>query len=449
MKKTKLFTIIIALLMGIGQTNAQETWSLEKCVQHAVDNSLNIKRSAINIKQAELTEQGAKKSRYPNLNGNGSFSYNFGRSLDFTTYEYVTQATGNNSLGLNSNVLLYNGNRINNEIKQSKIDLEASQLDMQQDVNDIALSVARAYLNILFNDEQLANAKQRLKQTQDNLAQVDKLIKAGTRPRNDRLDILANAANDQQSIVNWENTLATSYLTLKVLLQLEPTDELIIEKPTLGDIETAEALNYQMMDVYEKAINSQPFIKAGQLRQESAELAVDIARASRYPTLNANAGVNTRFSTAAVDFTTMEKVPYFDQLDNNFGQNIGVSLSVPIYNNDRAKIAIERAELAVLNTNLANIQAKQQLKTDIQQAIADAESSKLQLAASETAVEAQKAAFDNTEKRFNLGAVNTFEYSTAKNNLEQAEVNLIVAKYQYLFNLKIVDFYLGKKMDFK
>ncbi len=436
------FLGLILLTFNIS-VSAQEIWSLEKCVRHSQQNSLSIKQSAIAIQNAKLTEQGHVKSRLPNLNGGFSVGMNSGRSIDPITNSFTTNATGSNGISLSSGLLLYNGGRIKNSIKQAQYDIAAAEANAQQTSYDLALNVAAAYLNILLSEEQLENSNKRIAQSRNQLDQIDKLIKAGSRPKNDRLDILATIALDEQDIVNKENAIEIAYLNLKQLLLLEPDYDLKIDKPEIP-IPDAATLDYQLSEVYSTAVQQQPAIKAGDMNLKSAEIGVDIAKAGARPSVNLSAAANTVYSTRPL----IPEDPYFNQLSRNFRQNFGANVSIPIYNNHRTRINVERAELNILQTQLNNQQVRQRLKSDIQTAIANAKAAGKTLEASQQTVEARSIAYENTQKRFDLGAINSFELTTSKNNLDQAQVNLIVAKYDYLFKLKIVDYYMGNEMKF-
>lgn len=475
----KLTLTLLSFLFLVNISSAQEVWSLEKCVLEAFNKNINIKRAELNLKDNQLLEKGNRYARYPNLNGSVSGAYQFGRTIDPVTNAFNSLSIGTNSIGLNTGVTLYNGNRISNSIEQSGYNVQAAESDLAQSKNDISITVANAYLNVLFAEEQLDAAIKRKELTQSQLDQVDKLIAAGARPKNDRLEILATIARNDQAIITQENLVENGLLSLKNLLQLDPNFNLQIEKPGTVVIPAEDNPDLLKLDeVYRSTLSNQPFIKADQYRVRSAELGTEIAKANLYPRLSAFAGLNTNYSTrgqrldgtevdvtvpqpAIIDETPttpaipitlllprtipgIEDNPYGNQLNENFGQNIGLSLSVPIYNNGQTRIAIERAELNLINTQYTSEVNKQNLKNNVQTAIANARAAKRTLQASQTTVDASKAAFDNAEKRFQLGAINTFEYATAKNNLDQAEVDLIVAKYDYLFKLKIIDFYLGK-----
>ena len=439
----KLTLTILGFLFLVNISSAQEVWSLEKCVLYARQHNINVQRTEMNVKNNQLLEQGNKQQRYPTLNGSIGAGMNFGRTINPVTNIAENFRFTQNSYGLFTGVTLYNGNRINNQIEQSGYDLEAAKADLEQIKNDIGLNVATAYLNVLFAEEQLQAAINRKELSDQQLGQVDKLINAGARPKNDRLDILAAIARNEQAIIQQENTVETGLLNLKQLLQLDPNFDLQIERPNqviVSADENPDAL--KLNDVYQNALGNQPFIKADENRIKSAALGEDIARSGLIPSLRANGNLGTNYADS--DNPLFPSTSWKDQIVDNFGQSIGLGLNIPIYNQNQTRIRMEQAQLQMIDAQLVSTQNKQNLKTNVQNSIANARAAKRTLQASQTTVDASKAAFENAEKRFQLGAINTFEYATAKNNLDQAEVDLIVAKYDYLFKLKIIDFYLGK-----
>ncbi|MFT5167439.1 MAG: outer membrane protein [Saprospiraceae bacterium] len=479
-KKILLSSVLIASTFFM--VNAQQIWSLEKCIQYARQNSLTMKQAEVGIKNTKLTEKQSRMERMPSLNADGSGGYSFGRTIDPTTNTFQSLSRGTNSFSLGANVTVYNGGRINNTIQQSRLDVAAQKADTEDIANNISLSVAGAYLNILFGEEQLINATKRLQQTQEQLSQTDRLIQAGSLPENERLQILAQIAQNEQQVIAQENNVTISYLNLKNLLQLEPDFDLKVQDP--GDIPipadaAPELFNFKT--IYNQALQAQPIIKAGELRIRSAGLEVDIAKSGMLPSLSFFGNIRTDFATGVPDFgnpnldnvavqlgdpalfnitgigdvsvtpynTTGVTFPdrgYIDQLNDNFGQSVGISLNVPIYNKHRNQINIERARLGILNSQITHEQNKQQLKADIQLAIADTKAAKKQLEAAQRTVDALQASYENTEKKFKLGAANTFEFTSAKNDLDLSKVDLTISKYDYLYKLKIVDFYQGKKI---
>lgn len=469
-------TLLLTLLgLAVLSAQAQNAWTLEKCVDYARQNNLRVKQAEYTIKNTGLTKRQNEFNRLPALSARTSGGLQFGRTIDPTTNTFNTEQIGFNSFSLDLSATLYGGNQINNSVKQSKIDLEAARLDAQATVNDIGLSIANAYLSILLAEEQLANGRRRLELSQTQLEQTDKLIQAGSLPPNDRLDFLAQIALDEQAIVETQNLVAIGYLNLKQLLEIDPTEDIRIVRPESIQIpEGVDPFSFQTDEVYNTALQTQPQIRAADLRLESAQLGENIAQGGYLPTLSLFASLNTNYSSAfqsaifglvrtkqtvfinndpvEIEFENQAPVdfrdiPYDTQIRDNFGQTVGLSLGIPIYSNHRNRINVERARLTVLNTQVTNRQLRQQLKTDVQRSIADARAARESLQAAQRAADAAQAAYDNADKRFRLGAINSLEYTTARNNLDRAQVDVIRAKYQYLFNLKVVDFYLGRPIS--
>ena len=432
---------LLLLCFLFTETNAQNSWSLERCIQYAQQNSLSIKQAEYAVESAQLQEKSSKAERYPNLNASGSFGVQAGRTIDPTTNDFVNRSVSFNSFGINTGVSLFNGFRIKNSIEQSQIDVKAALKDAESTSNNLALNIASSYLQILLSEEQASNASRQLEQANEQLSQTDKLINAGVLPQNDRLDILSQVAINEQTVVQAQNSVEAAYLALKQLLELEPNKEITVEKPGTLIPENVNSDALSLNGVYTQALMTQPQIEAGELRVQSAEVGIDIAKSGKLPSLSIFGGLNTNWSSAASDFLT-----YGKQLNQNFGQNFGLSLNLPVFNRFSNDINIERAELNIKNQQVINNQAKQRLKSEIQTAIANARASKKSFEASTRANEAAAAAFNNAQRRFDLGAINTFEFSTAKANLDRSEIDLTTAKYQYLFNIKVVDFYVGKKL---
>ncbi len=476
----KILLVTAGLFFMLANVSAQESWSLEKCIDHAVQNNLMLKLSQANVAGAELTLKQNKAARLPRVNASGNAGLQLGRTIDPTTNAFDNQTIGFNSFSVNASAMVYNGNSINNSIKQSQLDLKAAQLDGEESVNNLALSVANAYLSILLADDQLINARKRLELSQEQLDQTDKLINAGSLPENNRLDFVSRIAQDEQIIIDAENLLANSYLNLRQLLELDAGQSFDILKPAVN-IPTDNPDLLSLDEVYATALGLQPQVKASDLRIKSAQLGESIAKANLLPSLAIFGGLSSNYSSLAKDFsnpdlsgitfewgapievqvngvnaTVAQQIPvgeiiypdkkYFTQLEENFGQNIGVSISIPIYNNGINQINIQRARINSINQEINSQLVRNTLKTDIQSAVSNARSGKRSYDAAQRALDAAQAAYDNAQKRFDLGSISTFEYSTARNTFDQAETSLIRAKYQYIFYLKVVDFYLGREI---
>ncbi len=468
--KRQLYSLLFLLFAFVSQ--AQEEWSLLRCIEHAIENNLTIKQAEINVDFAKIDETQSKHNRYPNLNFGSSLNSNFGRSTDPITNTNITQNFISNNLSLSSGVTIFNGFRIANSIKKSAIDTKASEYDLQQSKRDISLNVANSYLNVLFADENLAIAQSQLSTSQEQLIQTQRLIDAGVRPENESLDILAQIANNEQIVIGAENSKEIALLGLKQLLRLDPDVSMILTAPSdINVVSDPDVLTFN--EVYNSAIQAQYSIKAADLRVESAHMNEKISKAGLMPNLSFGASIGSNYSNRgmSVEFLT-ERVgqiifingieaeietdqeipifsdnPYFNQLDENLSYGFGLSLNYPIYNNLSNKLGVERAKLNIINAQNLSEQARDGLKTTVQQALADAKASKRKLNAAEKSVKAQQASFNNAEKKFNAGTINTFEYVSIKNALLEAEVNAVLSKYEYLFAMKVLDFYMGKPIN--
>ena len=482
MNKLALTLVTMAICM-VGTIGAQETWSLERCVKYALDHSLDLRQSRIDAKQAEVNQIAAKQLRYPNLTGSTGYDVSFGRQVDRATNDFINERFGNQNLRLNTNVTLFNGGRINNQIKQSALGLQAAELEAEQMSNDISLMVANAFIQILFAKENLSNAEKSRDLISSQLENIDKLIAAGSRPRNERLDLVAQFSQNEQMVVAAANDVDIATLSLKQLLQLDIGVEMDIEVPDIALPSDYDVASLDANEIYQTAKSWQPGIKAGELRKKNAEIGVALARTAMIPELSLGAGAGTFYSTAAksffptggtsvIPFTNLlggstqgiflngestdlsaevgdfrsEKTSYGDQLNQNLGFGVGVSLSVPIYNQGRSKGNHEIAKLEVVRSEIANEQVKNTLKTNVQRSVADLKAAKKQFEAATSTAEANRAAYSDAEKRFGLGVSNNLEFTTAQTNRDRAEVDLIIAKYDYIFKSKVLDFYMGKQI---
>ncbi|MEE9437692.1 MAG: TolC family protein [Saprospiraceae bacterium] len=470
--KHQIFILLMMVFASYGQ--AQDEWSLERCINYALSHNLNIKQNALSVDFAEIDVSQSKHSRYPSLSGGANVSSNFGRTIDPVSNSFITENFFSNGFSLSSGVLLYNGSRISNSIKQANVDKDVAGYNLEQVRRDIALSVSNNFLNVLFAEENYSIAENQLQSSYDQLNRTRKLIAAGVRPANDSLDIKAQIANNEQGIIAAENNKVIALLNIKQLLNLDPDISMILTLPENVDMTTDPDL-LDFATVYASALKRQPNIQAAELKVKSAAIGVDIAKAGLLPSVNAGGSIGTNYSNRGRRLDGLEEVivnqellinempvtvgfkqqmpqfsdnPYTDQLNENLSYGVRIGVNVPIYNNNIAKSNIERAKLNIVNAETQSQLAKNQLKTTIQQAISDGRASKRKLEAANKSRLAQQAAFDNVTKKLNAGNISTFEYISQKNALQRTEVNAVIAKYEYIFSLKVLDFYLGKLITF-
>lgn len=468
-----LASLLIFTVLGFAPAIAQETWSLERCIRHALDNSLLVRNAEIGEEFAKVNLDQSRHERFPSLNADAGAGLNFGRVINPATNNFETENSLFSRIGASSGMMLYQGGAITNSMRMAGLDYEAAREDTRQTRNNLALQVALSYLSVLFAEENLQNANATLELTRQQLDQIEKMIAAGTLPENDKYDIVAQIALDEQAIVQHENDRELNLLSLKQLLYLEPDYPMTLEKPEV-DLEGLEAFEaYTLGTVYDAALNSQPQIKAQDLRIRSAQLGESVARANLLPRLSLSGSIGTNYSdldkqvlgfqtvrlptdgvyinNEQVIFeiedeipTAIETTPLFDQFDNNLGYGFSVGLQIPIYNNMVGRASVERAKLTTIQQEVTSEQTRQTLKTDIQNALAAARAANEALDAAERAFDAAEIAYSNAEKRFSLGTINNYDFISARNRLDSTRVNRTIAKYDYLFRAKVIEYYLGR-----
>ncbi len=422
---------------------AQKVWTLEDCINHAVENNLDIQRTRLQEEVNSNNLNQSKISLAPDLNGSAGYNINFGRSINPVTNEFVEEQVKSSSFGLNSNLTLFNGLRQINTIKQNQLNLASSQFATKDVINNISLSVASAYLQLLMNKEQEKTLLEQVKLSLEQLDQTAVLVEAGTIPEGNVLDVEAQLATDSLNLIQVQNSLALNRLSLMLLLQLDPSEEFQIEDPNLSlvDLNALEILNSEV--IYQEALLNQPVIKQTEFDLRSADRDIELAKGLRYPTLSFFANMRTNHSSLASGIVGQD-VTLGEQYRFNLSQGLGVGLNIPIFNRWQVNTAVKNARLNFRNIELQQEQTKNQLKNDVYQAQADAKARLATFKASGKNTRALKTRYNYIESSFNLGAANSLDYSTAKTNLTNSEINLLQAKYDYIFSIAVLNFYLGK-----
>jgi outer membrane protein len=452
---------------------AQRQWDLRSCIEYAVENSLSIKQSQIGLRNAQVSKQLAVESRFPSLNLNTSLGSNFGRTIDPTTNSFVVSSLYTNGFALNTGFVLYDGSRINNTVARASMDILAANKDLDVAVNDLSLSVAQAFLNVLLAYDNLEAARANLQLTQEQLDQISNLVKAGSLAEADQYEVESQLARNEQDVINAENNVTLGLLQLKQLMFLDPQIDLIIQRPTLNVDEFPPIATSS--EVLAAAMTTQPQIAAGEYRLQSALKEEKIAKSGYYPTLSTFAQLNTNYSSlfrAVEGFDVIQTPPtpvfingeqstiqffqevprfvdqrYFDQLDRNLGVGVGVQLSIPIYSNGRTRLGVEQAKLNKYSVEIRNEQIKQQLQNDVERAIAEVKAGRQNYLAAQKSVKAAERVLQDANNRYNAGTINAFDYTNAKTRYDNAVITELLAKYEYIFRLKVVDFYLGRPLE--
>ena len=471
----KPFKSIFLFILFFSEANAQKIWSLKDCIDYALNNNISVQQSIIASKIAAATYQQSVGSLFPSINASSSLNYNYGRSLDPTSYQYVDQTIQSRGASLNGNLPIFQGLELQHNLRKSSIDFDVSKLDVRKVQNDIALSVAAAYLQILYSNEQLKATNDRIEAVTKERNRAKILVDNDLLAEGSLLDADALLATEEFNKASAENLLTSSKLTLIQLMQLEGANDIAIETPAL-EIPSQESLSLSSESVYNEALKNLPEVKASELRLKSAKESLGIARAARYPRLSAFGSLSTNYSNQATSLdgnpvfsgyvpsgavtSSGEQVlqpvfnykyidtPVKDQLNNNFGKAIGFNLSIPLFNGWATNSSIKRSKLSFENARLNALQTKNTVFKNVQQAHADALAALNKYAAANKSVTAQEKAFLYTEKKYNAGLLNSIDYVNARNNYTKSQSDLIQSKFDLILKIKVLDYYLGKQLSF-
>jgi outer membrane protein len=447
MEKIMKIKVLIALtlLAIIGRMSAQEQdlWSLEKCVTYAIENNITIKQQALNVDYKKNTKEQSFYDMAPNLNGSLGYNFNFGRSISGdNTYKNVNSQSSN--LGLSSDVVLFHGLAKRNTLKKYEFEWQAALQDLDKAKDDIALNVVSAYLDILFNKELVATAKEQLTLTNEQIEFNKRQIEAGSMAKGKLYETEAQAASEELTLTNYENQLKLSLISLQQLLDLQLTESFDIVIPEIE----AKSLSAELLladTVYSKAVAERPEIKSKELLLCSYDKQLSIAKAYLYPSLSMGASYGDSYYSKDMD-ANLKYIPFVDQMKNKHMYGFGFSLSIPIFNGFSARTNVKNSKISYENSKYELQMAKNNLRKEIEQAYANAVGAMKKYYSSEKAVSSAEEAFRYVQEKFNLGIVTPLEFNETKNKVTSAKSSFIQAKYEYLFRVKILDFYYGKEI---
>ena len=425
---------------------AQTVWTLEDCILYAFENNISIKQQALNTQYNENMYKQAKVGLAPNLNAGANHGFSFGYVLDPLTYTAVeNQTIMSSNVNVSTSVTLFSGLQQKNTIQQNKFNLLASLEDLEKLKNDISLFLASGYLQILFNRELLQVAMNQRELTHQQVERTAKLVEAGSLARGSLLEIQAQAASEELNVITAQNLLDIAYLDLTQMLDLDSVGDFEIEIPEFGDV-GREPIMITVGMVYRDALSILPQVQSAEYQLESAYRGLSIAQGQRSPSLSLNGQWGTGYSDARQRQNLSgiwEDVPFWDQMDLNQSTMVSMGLSIPIFNQWRVNTNISNAKLSVMSSSLTLETTKMDLYKNIQQSYADAVAAQKKYLATEEALESMQESFKYTEEKFEVGLVNTVDYNTEKNRLTATQSELLQAKYDYIFKIKILDFYRG------
>lgn len=448
--------VVATLAMAFSHAQDKKLWTLEECVRYAEEHNLTIQQAELDLENAKIDKSDAIGNFIPSLNAQASASSSTGYSIDPTTNSFVNQKFFNVTPSISSSLTLFDGLRNFHQLNRAKLYALSVQYQSEDIKDDIRLAVASAYLQILSNRETLNVFKAQYRSTQQDLERTNELVENGVLPRGDLLEIQATAATQEQQIVAAENSVLISRISLAQLLQITDYENFdVIDQGYM--IPDDSVMDVSLHEIYEKATTVMNTIKVAQAKVDVAEKDLDIAKGARYPTLSAFFQYNTRYSDNATypgfqDPNTGQYIPgreidFVDQLWLQDGISYGAQINIPILNGFSVSNSIKRNKILVERAKLQLEQDKLQLETDVSQAYVDVQGSFKSYEAAGKTVEARRTAYQYAQERYNVGLMNSFDYSQAQARLDDAEATLIQTKYDFIFRLKLLQFYYGIPLE--
>lgn len=468
-----LFFSFIFSIYAQDSNNDKKIWTLKECVEYAIENNLTVKQSEYDIALAEIDRKDAVGNFIPSLNLNGNQSWNRGLSVDAATGVLVNETTQTSGIGASSGVTIYRGLQNLNQIRRADLSILASRYQLDKIKDDISINVINAYLQVLFNKEAVNVALPQLEISREQLQRTSKLVEAGTLPRGDLLDIVATLANDEQNLIITQNNTQISLISLAQLLQLNDYENFNIADEEIESLPLINLSNYSVDAIFDKALENRNQILVAKTNIEIAEKDIKLAKGALQPTLSGFYNFNSRYSNRnqVIGFDLDQNNPtrvigivegtgqnviapnnrpivggpdsFFDQISRNRGSSFGLSLRVPILNGFRASNNVKRAKVQFDKQKTRLGEEELILERIIHQIYADALGALKLYEASQKSLDAQKESFRYAQERFNVGVMNSFDFSQVKNRLVNADSNFLRAKYDFIFKIKLLEFYYG------
>jgi outer membrane protein len=481
MKKSKALLIPFLICCLSFGAAAQDKWDLRRCVEYALANNLSVQQQTLQAQVAEVNQQQTRWSQYPSADFSTNTGLQWGRSIDPTTNQFTSNQLLYQGYSFNAGITVFNWHRIRNNIVAADLSTDAAKMDVEKIKNDIALTVATYYLQVLLSRQQIFIASVQMQQTKDQLQITQKRVDAGSVPELDALTLQGQYATDSSNYITARATADQNLLQLKQVLNIDAGKFFDIATPPVEQIPVEPILQLQPETVFQIAMKSQPAQKANALRIQSFEAAMKASRAAMYPTISVGGTLGTNFSSvdkkvtgatvtgfkANGDLVQINGTQYpvltpdgyvnqvkktfgerWDgwgtQMNNNFRQSLGFSISVPINSGGTARFGYQRSKLDLKSAELTKTLADQTLKNDIYKAYYNASAALEKFNAAKRTFEITKKTYDIAQKRYDVGLLNTFDLLISQNNMNRAQYDMAAAQFDYVFKMKVLEFYKGQ-----
>lgn len=440
MKFPTNYILISIILLGItgngvyGQNS--NSWTLNKCILYALEHNLQVKQSLLTTDVNKATAEQTKGNRLPVVNGSFRQNISWNNVQNLSSTNYTSPISNSSTFSVSTSATLYNGSKITNSIKQTEVNYEAGKYDIETIKETISLNVLTAFLNLVYAEEQVKNNQNQIVLTEGELALANERYKLGVIANSDLLVVKSQLATEKQTLANSEGLLSSSRVILMQLMELPVSNDFSIDHPDLSNLNIKQNQPDASI-VYQTALGIKPQIKSAELNSQSAKINVDIAKAGYLPSLSVSAALGTNY------YSTAKNLAYIQQLDHNLSPALGLTLSIPIYENKQVKSQVEIAKIGTQKAILTVQDTKNQLRKAIESACTDVISAENEYSASLEGYNSNKESFDVATEKFNQGLINSVDYLVQKTNLITSESTLLQSKYHLIFSYKTLDFYLG------
>lgn len=436
-RKSLLISGFLILVSGFMVNAQNKIWTLEECINYALSKNIQVQKTILTNSRNQLNANQAQANRLPSLNASASENFNWSKAFDYNTGLYGNSKGANSTnFSMNSNVSLFNGSKLSNKIKQAEIDLESGRYNSEAVKESIGLSIMNAYLQVLYDYENVSNAEKQIVSTTEQLNLAKERMDLGVISMSDYLQIKSQLATEKSTLASAKSQLAMGKVNLMQLMELPVDGTFEISSPNLESL-LVDSAQPNAQEIYNQALGIKPQIKNAELNKESAKLGVEIAKADGLPSLSMNAGLSTSYSSLSKDVT------FSTQVKEKMSPAVGFSLSIPIFQKRQIRTNIATADLAVSDAELTEINTRNELRKSIEQACADVVSAQSQYAASMEQNQSAKESFDVATEKYVQSLINSVDYLIQKTNLITSESKLLQSKFNLIFSYKVVDFYKG------
>jgi outer membrane protein len=436
-----LVTGFLIIFSGFTGNAQNKVWTLEECINYALSKNVQVQKTMLTNDRNQLTVVQAQANRLPSLNASASENFSWSKTFDYNTGLYGSSSGSNNtSFSVNSSVSIYNGQKLANKIKQAQLDLESGKYNSDAVKESIGLSILNAYLQLLYDYENVSNAEKQIVSTTEQLNLAKERMDLGVISVSDYLQIKSQLATEKSTLASAQSQLAMGKVTLEQLMELPVDPSFEISSPNLDKLLVDTPIP-DAQEIFNQALGIKPQIKNAELAKESAKVGVEIAKADALPSVSMNGGMGTSYSSLSKD------VAFTTQIKEKVSPQIGLSMQIPIFQKKQVRTNIATANIAVTDAELTEISTRNDLRKSIEQACADVASAKSQYSASLESKQSAQESLDVATEKYQQGLINSVDYLIQKTNLITSESKLLQSKFSLIFSYKVVDFYKGVSLE--